>query len=251
MYHLAVVDCDDATKTPIMEAEYGPVDPPGPYCDVGGSLEITDVTADGDQLAVTTSWPNHETYPCRQYTLNAVLNNGDYVSEQELAFNDTQSYITKPTGVYPDLVFDNLPINVTSTVTVTGKWSASDKDPAYVYHVDAWKEFNPACNYAVFAPSLTFEIVEGKDINSHKLKLTETLAGAYGNYCPSFSGSVALTHDGQEHKDRTSHSLNDTEMASFKTTGDLSKPHTSVKKTYEVDFDDGKYCVTFTMTPDA
>jgi hypothetical protein len=83
-------------------------------------------------------------------------------------------------------------------VNVTGKWQNHPDEPSYVYHVDAWGIFDPTCDYVVGTPSFTYEIVDGADINSHKLKFDFSTSGKYSRFCPTFNGHVTLTLDGTE-----------------------------------------------------
>ena len=61
-------------------------------------------------------------------------------------------------------------------------------------HLDYW----PDCDYDPWVPTLDAEIVNGTDINSHKLTLTSKVMGEYGNFCPGIDGSVVWEHDGEE-----------------------------------------------------
>jgi hypothetical protein len=59
--------------------------------------------------------------------------------------------------------------------------------------------FNPVCNAAPgMKPNFTYNVKDGKDIDSHKIDFELSVTGQYSRFCPGFSGTAYLTKDGAD-----------------------------------------------------
>lgn len=156
-------------------------------CAVTGSLDITnaDVTGNADApVTITTEWANALSWECQEFELFSVLTNDDYTAPNDLTWDTTESYDTTPTP-YTDFIWDNFPVTLNSTITVTGRWNGTQDDPTEIAVFNDNEDIWPDCSYAVdSAPTLSATIEEGADINSHNLTISSTGTGWYGQYCP-------------------------------------------------------------------
>jgi len=107
-------------------------------------------------------------------------------------------------------------------------------------------DYWPSCVASVVSPILSFSIDNGTaeadfvgGINDHKLVLSTDISASIGAYCPGFTGKINLYHNDQAQQ---SWDINQDTMSDFFGSG--------VSQTYNhtVDFDDGNWCVDFSMT---
>ena len=71
---------------------------------------------------------------------------------------------------YTDVVWDNLPIQVNTTVDVQTRWTGvNESDWTSIAALHATKDYWPDCDFRVNAPNLATEIVNGTAWGEHTL----------------------------------------------------------------------------------
>lgn len=243
-YTLSMYDCDsDPTdpSTPPDDTVFGPVDSWAPACEVSCEVDITSVTNSAAYpVIIAQTVGMDQVYTCKKLFPNgfsANLTHDDYFSEA-IAWAESQNVTDNiDNGVY-SLNWDNFPVAVNSAVNVYS--AAGDAMGTCTDTFNYW----PDCTASAFAPTLTAVIDQGlteEDLafNTHKIALTTDISASIGAFCPGFTGVISLFHNDAKQQ---SWDLGEETMEPFFGSG--------VVQTYDhtVDFDDGSWCVEFSMT---
>jgi hypothetical protein len=122
--------------------------------------------------------------------LTSIIKNDDYFNSSIPAFEGNQTFTSTPSSFVP-LVWDNFPITVNSTVEVFGD---GDMFATFTNTYQYW----PACTYSVNAPAISQNIINGTNFTSHMLSIGTVNSAQIGSFCPAFTGSVNLYHNGEK-----------------------------------------------------
>jgi len=189
-------------------------------------------------------------YSCADNEFTQTLNNAEfYNTELPSPYeNAGNSYAVQSTpNEYTDVVWDNLPLNITSSVNVKTRLEGvegSEWKDAKV--LNAHKNYQPECSYHVNTPTFSADLASKSSAwGEHMLNLNSAVTGEFGYYCPGFSSEVTYFY-------------NDAKMMSYSLTADQTQTFfvdgseytgESVYRTDSIEFAEGNYCVQFSMTP--
>lgn len=224
---------------------------PHPECSVDGDLKINSASASGTKLTeIAQTVMLNPSYSCADNEFTQVLNNAEfYNTELPSPFEGAgQSYAVQSTpNEYTDVVWDNLPLNITSEVNVQTRYEGVEgAEWASAKVLNAHKNYQPDCVYHVNTPTFSANLADANSVwGEHKLNLNSAVSGEFGYYCPGFTSEVTYFY-------------NDAKMMSVSLTADQTgtffKDGTeytgeSIKKTDSIEFAEGNYCIQFSMTP--
>lgn len=144
-----------------------------------------------------------------------------------------------------EVVWDNLPIHVNSTVTVQNRMSGVEgAEWSDAKTLSATHEYWPDCDYRVGTPTFSAALVSNDpDIafGDHKLSLNSAVVGEYGYYCPGFTSEITYYFNGNK---QMSVALTPDQTSSFFQYG-TDYTGAAVKNTQTIDFTEGEFCIDF------
>lgn len=165
-----------------------PIPNPHPTCNPAGGVTIDSVSATPEgALVIEQTIDYYPNYPCDKYVMVNTLNNDDYYSTVISSNISEQEHDSIPSS-YEALIWENFPILINSTVSVTGNGT----------NIETWTDqysFWPDCIYSVQAPDISAVIKNGTNITNNLLNITTTNSGDISDFCPGFTGSVTLFHN--------------------------------------------------------